>query len=139
MTVDVLLAGEFTRDPDREIADALRSLDAGCGRLTVALVAIPQRVLGYGLPFCGVALIEQVRKDTLCEAQRRACRIASMAPGDLRVEHLVVAGWAELLRHAACGRYDAVLVAEPPSRLLDRLLVRGTPKVSTSLLRPSVR
>jgi hypothetical protein len=124
MTDLVLLAGEFTREDDAEIERAVRSLDGRCARVTIAVVAVPQRMLSYGMPFCGAALIEQVHDGAERECQRRACEIARQLCPRLCVEHLVVNGWPELVRHARRRGYDEVLVADEPSHLRDRLLLR---------------
>jgi hypothetical protein len=124
MTDLVLLAGEFTREGDPEVTRALRSLDGRCARVTIAVVAVPQRLLCYGMPFCGAALIEQVHDGAERESQRRACEIARRMCPRLCVEHLVVTGWQELVRHARRRGYDEVLVADEPSHLRDRLLLR---------------
>jgi hypothetical protein len=126
MSVDVLLAGEFTSAPEVEVAHALRSVHGRCACLTVAVVAVPHRLLGYGLPFCGAALIDQMQDGLERDAQRRACRVACMAPDGVRVQHLVVAGWRDLARHVERRGYD-VVVWEPPGRWLDRRLVRRAP------------
>ena len=124
MTDLVLLAGEFTREGDPEVTRAVRSLDGRCARVTIAVVAIPQRMLSYGVPFCGAAIIEQVHEGMERECQRRACELAQRLCPRLCVEHLVVTGWSELLRHARRREYDEVLVADAPSHLRDRLLLR---------------
>jgi hypothetical protein len=123
MRLDVLLAGEFARAPEVEMARALGSLGGPCARLTVAVVAAPHRLLGYGMPFCGAGLIEQVQDCLERDAQRRACRVASMAPEGVCVQHLVVAGWRDLARHVERRGYD-VVVCERPRRWRDRRLVR---------------
>jgi hypothetical protein len=124
MTDLVLLAGEFTRDDDPGVTRAVRSLDGRCARVTIAVVAIPQRMLSYGVPFCGAAIIEQVHEGLERDCQRRACALAQTLCPRLCVEHLVVAGWPELVRHARRRAYDEVLVAEAPTHLRDRLLLR---------------
>jgi hypothetical protein len=138
MSTEVLFAGELASVSDLEMARALESLNMPCGRLTIAVVAVPHRVLGYGLPFCGVALIEQPHDELERDAQRRACRVAATAPECVRVEHLVVGGWRDLVCHVERRGYDEVVVWEPPSRLVDRWLVgrtgwsieRGTPRLA---------
>ena len=133
MARHVLIAWEFADDLEVEQAHALRSCG---GRVTVVVVAVPQRVLTYGMPFCGVALIEQVREGLVRDAQRRACRIARTAPDGVCADHLVVTAWCELVRHARCREYDGVVLGGPPTRLGDRLLVRragwGRPRPSVA-------
>jgi hypothetical protein len=124
MTDLVLLAGEFAREDDPEITRAVRSLDGRCARVTIAVVAVPQRMLSYGTPFCGAAVIEQVHEGLERECQRRACGLAQQLCPRLCVEHLVVTGWPELLRHARRREYDEVLVADAPTHLRDRFLLR---------------
>ena len=124
MTDLVLLAGEFSHEGDPDVQSALRSLDGRCARVTIAVVAVPQRMLGYGTPFCGATLIEQVHDGMERECQRRACALAQQLCPRLCVEHLVVNGWPELIRHARRRGYDEVLIADAPSHLRDRLLLR---------------
>jgi hypothetical protein len=126
MRLDVLLAGEFASAPEVEMARAMRSLNGPCARLTVAVVAVPYRLLGFGMPFCGAGLIEQMHDCLDREVQRRACRVACMAPEDVCVQHLVVEGWRDLARHVELRDYD-VVVCERPRRWQDRRLVRRAP------------
>jgi len=124
MTDLVLLAGEFSRDGDPDVERAVRSLDGRCARVTIAVVSIPQRMLCYGVPFCGAAVIERVHDGAERECLRRACELSRMLCPRLCAEHLVVNGWSELVRHARGRGYDEVLVADAPSHLRDRLLLR---------------
>ena len=120
----VLFAGEFRGTSAEELILALDGLAPRCTSLTVAVVAVPTRVPGPCVPFVGCVAVEQSRREVMHEAACRACRLATLAPPVLRVEHLAVAGWSELARHAARRGYDAVVIAEPPSRRGDRRLVR---------------
>jgi hypothetical protein len=120
----VLLAWEFADDLEVETARTLRLCVCAGSRVTVAFVAVPQRVLAYGMPFCGVALIEQVQEGLVRAAQRQACRTACSAPEGVCADHLVVTAWADLVRHVRGRDYDSVVVGGPPTRLGDRLIVR---------------
>jgi hypothetical protein len=124
VSVHVLLAWEFAEDLETEAARTLRRCVTAGSRVTVALVAVPQRVLAYGMPFCGVALIEQVQQGLVCAAQRAACRTACSAPDRVCADHRVVTAWSDLVRHARERAYDSVVLGGPPTRIGDRLLVR---------------
>jgi hypothetical protein len=120
----VLLAGELSDVADSDICGVMRRIEGRCTRLTVAVVVSPPGPLTYLGPFSGVLLVEHVQRELQVEAERRARRLPCLAPDGLCVEHLVSASWTDLVRHARCRGYDTVLLADRPTRLRDRLLVR---------------
>lgn len=119
----VLVAGEFRDTSPWAVILTLDELAAPCTTLTVAVVAEHPGLTGLLLPYAPVPAGE-ARSELVREAGVRACRLADLAPPDVRVEHLVTDGWRGLVRHVAERRYDAVVVGESPSRWRDRHLVR---------------
>jgi hypothetical protein len=119
-----LLAGEFCDVDDAAVRREMAQFDGRCTRLTVAVVVRPPSPLTYCGPFSGVLLVEEACRALQLEAEQRARQLPRLAPDGVCVEHLVAASWRDLVRHADCRGYDAVLVADRPSRLRDRLLVR---------------
>jgi hypothetical protein len=119
----VLVAGEFRDTSPWAVILALDGLAAPCTTLTVAVVAEYPGLTGLLLSYAPVPA-DEVRRELVREAGLRACRLADLAPPDVRVEHLVTDGWRGLVRHVAERRYDAVVVGEAPSRWRDRRLVR---------------
>src|SRR4051794_37901785 len=93
IAIEVLLAGEFSGTQDVDMSTLLRDVPGPCVRLTVAVVAVPTRMLCYGMPFCGVALIDQANEGLMRDAGRKACRLASAAPDGVCAEHLVTERW----------------------------------------------
>lgn len=119
-----LLAGEFCDVDDRAVRRVMAQFDGRCTRLTVAVVVRPPCPLTYCGPFSGVLLVDEAHRELQLEAEQRARQLPRLAPDGVCVEHLVVASWRDLVRHAGCRGYDSVLVADRPTRLRDRLLVR---------------
>jgi hypothetical protein len=122
----VLLAGEFRRTDDAGVRRALGRIEGCCTRLTIAVVAEPPGWVGHFAPCSGLVLLEDVYRELEHEAHVRACSLTRLAPPRMCVEHLVVSCWCDLLRHARCRGYDTVLVADRPTRLRDRWLLRRT-------------
>ena len=119
----VLVAGEFRHTSPWSVILALDGLAAPCTTLTVAVVAEHPGCTGLLLAYSTVPAAE-LRRELVREACAHACRLAALAPPDVRVEHLATDGWRGLERHVSERCYDAVLVGEPPSRLRDRQRVR---------------
>ena len=119
----VLVAGEFRHTSPWSVILALDGLAAPCTTLTVAVVAEHPGCTGLLIAYSTVPSAE-LRRDLVREACAHACRLAALAPPDVRVEHLATDGWRGLERHVSERRYDEVLVGEPPSRLRDRRRVR---------------
>jgi hypothetical protein len=122
----VLLAGEFRRADDAAVRRAMARFEGRCTQLTIAVVAEPPGWVGHFAPCSGLVLLEEVYRDLESDAHRRACSLTRLAPPRMRVEHLVTSCWCDLVRHARCRGYDTVLVAERPTRLRDRWLLRRT-------------
>ena len=119
----VLVAGEFRHTSPWSVILALDELAAPCTTITIAVVAEHPGCTGLFLAYSLVPAAE-LRRELVREAGAHACRLAALAPPDVRVEHLATDGWRGLERHVAERRYEEVLVGEPPSRLRDRQRVR---------------
>jgi hypothetical protein len=120
----VLLAGEFCRKDDSAVRRAMVAIDGRCTRLTIAVVAQPPGWVGHFAPCSGLVLLEEVYRELELEAHRTACSLTRLAPARTCVQHLVVTCWGDLVRHVRCRGYDTVLVADHPTRLRDRWLLR---------------
>jgi len=119
----VLVAGEFRHTSPWSVMLALDGLAAPCTTITIAVVAEHPGCTGLFLAYSTVPSAE-LRRELVRDAGAHACRLAALAPPDVRVEHLVTDGWRGLERHVAHRAYDDILVGEPPSRLRDRRRVR---------------
>ena len=122
----VLLAGEFRRGDDAAVRRAMARIDGCCTRLTIAVVAEPPGWVGHFAPCSGLVLLEEVHRELELEAHHRACSLTRLAPPRMCVQHLVTSCWGDLMRHVRCRGYDTVLVADRPSRMRDRWLLRRT-------------
>ncbi len=117
----VLVAGEFRHTSPWSVILALDELAAPCTTITIAVVAEHPGCTGLFLAYSLVPAAE-LRRELVREAGAHACRLAALAPPDVRVEHLATDGWRGLERHVAERRYEdgprrraAEQVARPPA------------------------
>src|SRR3954466_1997763 len=104
-----------------------------CQRVTIAAVAALPHVT---LPWAALAGVspDDDRRAAIAAAGRAACRIAGLAPSDVAVEHHAERCWRTLLRAAASGPYDVLIVGAPPHRWRDRRRLRQAAKLGVQLV-----